>query len=427
MSSHVGRLNLDDLISPKQVDYLLDSDAFINLAEGSIRAGKSMSGLLRWLKHVESAPKKGDLIVTGKTADTVARNVFNPLRERAVFGDIAKSIQYTRGAPTAKILGRTIEIVTFNNSASEERLRGLTACGAFVDEWTLMGEEFHQQLVGRCSVNGAQIFGNTNPDNPRHWLKLILNDAADNARKGEPVDIKTWHFTIDDNPSLSEKVKERWRRMFTGLWYKRMILGQWVMAEGAIFESWDEDRHVVKDLPTITKWISLGVDYGTTNPFAGLVLGVGADHKLYLTHEWRWDSKKKQSKLSDAHYSTRLREWVKSIGVTPQWWCVDPSAASFREQLRGDGQTTFPANNSVIDGIRLMDSLLTLDMLRVHESCEGLRAEIPGYVWDPEKTEKGLDEPIKLDDHSCDAARYAIKTPEVTWRPLVKGGLELAA
>ena len=408
-------------ISEKQHDYLVNSDAFVNLAEGSVRAGKSMSGLLRWLKHVAEAPKRGDLIVCAKTFDTAARNIFNPLREVEVFGPLARSVRYTRGAPTAKILGRTVEIITFANIEAEERLRGLTSCGAYVDEWSLMGEEFHEQLIARCSTDGAQIFGNTNPDNPSHWLKGKIDD-------GRAPDWKTWKFTIDDNPTLSEAKKDQWRRMYTGLWYKRMILGLWVMSEGAIYETWDPDIDVVKTLPRIVRWISLGVDYGTVNPFAGLVLGLGADGLLYLTREWRWDSKRRMRQLTDVEYSQRLRSWISDdLKITPEWWCVDPSAASFRRQLAVDGVTAALADNNVVDGLRRVASLFALRALKVHESCEGLISEIPGYVWDVEKSKKGEDAPVKEADHSCDAMRYAIKTTEVTWGGSLRRDLRLAA
>lgn len=413
-------------LSHKQLDYVCNSDAFVNLADGAVRGGKSMSGLLRWLIFIANAPRKGDLIVTAKTFDTAVRNVFNPLREHAVFGDFANSVSYTRGAPTATILGRTIEVITFNDERSEGRLRGMTAAGAYVDEWSLMPESFHQQLMARHSVDGAQLFGNTNPDNPLHWLKKEIDASKAGGRLDG--DWKVWKFFLEDNPTLSEATRDRYRRMYTGLWYRRMILGEWCLAEGAIYESWDPDKHIVKKLPTIVRWISLGVDYGTTNPFVGLVLGVGADGNLYLTREWRWDSKLRQRQLTDADYSLRLLNWAREgEGGIPEWVCVDPSAASFRRQLQVDGLISHPADNNVLDGIRMVASLLAQGVLYVHESCEGWIEEVVGYTWDPDKALEGLDEPLKVNDHSMDAGRYAIKTPEIIWRGMLRQDVELAA
>ncbi|GAA2327473.1 PBSX family phage terminase large subunit [Dactylosporangium salmoneum] len=413
-------------LSEKQIDYVVDSDAFVNLADGAIRSGKTASGLLRWLMQVADAPTGGDLVVCSKTYDTAVRNIFNPLREARLFGPLAKATSYTRGAPTAKILGKTIEVITFNDERSEGRLRGMTCASGYVDEWSLMPESFHEQLLGRCSLDGAQLFGNTNPDNPRHWLKKDYIDESGPGKRHHG-DWKVWKFLIDDNPVLSDKVKARMRRQYTGLWYRRMILGEWCLAEGAIYENWDHDRHVVKALPAITRWISLGVDYGTVNPFAGLVLGVGVDGNLYLVREWRWDSKKRMRQLTDVEYSTRLRAWMREQKLAPDWVCVDPSAASFITQLWQDGLSPVYADNSVIDGIRLIGSLLAQGALYVHESCEGWIEEIPGYAWDPDKAELGEDAPIKLDDHSLDAGRYAIRTTQHNWTPLLRRDLELAA
>jgi PBSX family phage terminase large subunit len=417
----VTRFNLKNLpVSEKQIQYVAESDRFVNLAEGAIRSGKTASGLLRWLMFIANpkTPTTGDLLVTAKTYDTAVRNIFNPLRDPRLFGNLAKATSYTRGASTAKILGQTIEVITFNDARAEERLRGMTCRGAYVDEWSLMPQPFHEQLLGRCSVDGSQIFGNTNPDNPMHWLKTENIDRA--GPGGElSADWYVLKFLLDDNPVLSQQVKDRYHRQYKGLYFKRNILGLWVMAEGAIYESWDPDRHVVKDLPPIQRWISLGIDHGTVNPFVGLVLGVGVDGLLYLTREWRWDSKKKQRQLSDVQYSRRLREWLDALKIHPEWVCVDPSAANFRRQMFDDGFTPTNADNAVEDGIRLLDSLLSEGLLRVHESCEGWIQECPGYVWDPDAALKGEDKPIKLMDHSMDAGRYAIKTPEVLWRPLV--------
>lgn len=403
-------------LSYRQIDYVVNSDAFVNLSEGSVRAGKTASGLLRWLRFVSKAPRRGDLVVCAKTYDTATRNIFNPLREHPLFGDkISKAVSYTRGAPTAQILGRTVEVITFNDERSEGRLRGMTCAGGYVDEWSLMPESFNEQLLARCSTDGAQLFGNTNPDNPNHWLK---KNHIDEAKPGGRLDgdWKIWKFLLDDNPALSDKVKARYRRQFIGLWYQRMILGRWVMAEGAIYEAWDPARHVVKQLPQIVRWISLGIDYGTTNPFAALLLGLGVDGRLYLAHEWGWDSRKRQRSLTDAEYSTSVREWLGKLAIDPEWTCVDPSAASFIQQLYRDGLTPVGADNSVVDGIRLVASLLAAGLLLVHESCEGWIGEAPGYTWDPKKALKGEDAPIKLNDHYLDGGRYAIKTTQSLWQ-----------
>ncbi len=171
------------------------------------------------------------------------------------------------------------------------------------------------------------------------------------------------------------------------------------------------------------RWICLGVDVGTTNPFAGLLLGTsGSD--MYLAAEWRYDSSKERRSLTDAEYSARLRRWLAEYrpagadrpGVTPEMVAVDPSAASFVQQLYRDGFSPTPAANAVISGIRLFSSLLVSGRLKIHSSCRGLIDEMPSYSWDPKQAKRGIDAPLKVADHSIDAARYAIATSEASWR-----------
>lgn len=119
----------------------------------------------------------------------------------------------------------------------------MTCRGAYVDEWSLMQQPFHEQLLGRCSVDGSQIFGNTNPDNPRHWL---MSQGIDRARPGGQLagDWYVLKFLLDDNPVLSERVKARYRRQYTGLYCRRNILGEWCVAEGTVYDMWDPAKHI---------------------------------------------------------------------------------------------------------------------------------------------------------------------------------------
>lgn len=400
--------------------------ARINIWEGAVRSGKTIASLLRWLIFVAQAPRGGVLVVCGKTLDTVWRNVFGPLMDPAITGPAARLIKYTRGASSAVILGRHIEIITANDARAEGRLRGLTAAGAYVDELTLLPEGFFAQLLARLSVPGAKVFCTTNPDGPAHWVrkKYLL-------RQGE-LDLQTWHFRLEDNPALDPLYVDNLKREYTGLWYRRFIEGAWCLAEGAVYDGFDETRHVVTDLPVITRWIAAGIDHGTVNPSAALMLGLGTDRKLYLTSEWRYDSKLAHRQLSDVEQSQRLREWMQAVpipttdlkGVTPERVVVDPAAASLRVQLYQDGMSTTTGDNSVLDGIRTIASLLALNALKIHASCKGLLDEIPGYSWDEKAAERGEDQPIKADDHSLDAARYAVYTTRGVWRYLIDAELK---
>lgn len=417
-------------ISDKQLDFVANSTAFVNLAEGSIRSGKTFISLLRWLIYVATAPYGGELVVVGRTRDSLYRNVFGPLMDPALFGPLARFTKYTNGASTATILGRTIHVLGASDSKAEKILRGLTCAGAYVDELTVISEEFFQQLIGRCSVPGSQIFATTNPDSPAHWVRRRFLD-----RLGKLPDWRVWKFVLDDNPSLAQHIKDRYKRTYTGLWYRRFILGEWVAAEGAVFDMWDPARHVIpwQQLPAMQRMLALGSDYGTTNASTGMLLGLGVDKRLYFVDEWRHDPIHAQNRLTDGQLSASMREWLTGTKhlpnggpEKPEWVTVDPAAASFRLQLFRDGLTTHEADNDVSRGISLLATLLAEGQLLIADRCEGFIREAPGYSWDPKATEEGTDKPLKVADHSLDGGRYAVATSEMLWRPHLITPEELA-
>lgn len=407
-------------LSAKQERSIALSTARINVWEGSVRSGKTIASLLRWLMYVADAPRGGQLVVIGKTFDTVARNVFGPLTDPMVTGPAARLIKYTRGASTARILGRTVEVITANDQRAEGRIRGLTCAGAYVDEATLIPENFWAQLLARLSVKGAKLFATTNPDTPGHWLRKKY------LQRESVLDLRTWHFVLDDNHSLDPAYVASLKAEYVGLWYRRFILGQWVAAEGAVYDMWDPDVHVVPfaEVPVIRRWIGVGVDYGTVNPFDALVGGVGADRRFYVVSEWRHDSRRARRQMTDPELSAGMRGWLRAVrlptthlrGVEPEVVCVDPSAASFRVQLYRDGIPAMSANNSVLDGIRTVSALLAADKLRIVDTCVDLCDEMPAYSWDDKAAEKGEDAVVKVDDHSADALRYLTHTTRSRWR-----------
>ncbi|WP_432077821.1 PBSX family phage terminase large subunit [Streptomyces sp. YPW6] len=403
-------------LSRKQIRSVAESTTKISCWEGAIRSGKTIASLLKWLIFVANAPSTGELVMIGKTSQTIHRNLFLPMQDPALFGEIAHHIHYTPGAPTARILGRVVHVIGANDAKSEPKIRGMTVCGAYVDEVTLVPQIFFEQLYGRMSVHGAQLFCTTNPDNPAHWF---MRDWLAHVGK-KPV--RRFSFTIDDNPFLDPEYVADMKASHEGLFYRRFILGEWVAAEGAIYDSWDRERHIVTTLPRegIHRWISLGVDYGTSNPFHAVLLGLGRDRRLYAAAEWRYEARQTKKQLTDAEYSQRMRAWltdVPGIGpVRPQFVTVDPSAASFSAQLRRDRMTPTAAKNDVMDGIRTVSSLLASNRLLVHASCKDLITEIGGYSWDDKAALRGEERPIKVADHGVDALRYAIFTTRALWQ-----------
>lgn len=402
-------------LSVKQRDFILDPAA-VKISHGSIRSAKTTAQIIDWLRWVPEAPA-GPLAIAGRTRDTIGRNILDVMEQLD-----PRCISWRLGAPTATIMGRVHHILGANDAASESKVRGLTLAGALVDEVTLIPEAFFTTLRGRLSVDGARLMGTTNPDSPEHWFKKKFLDRAD------ALGWSVWHFTMDDNPGLSPEYRAAMAREYTGLFHQRFILGEWVAAEGAIYDMWAPDRHVVpwETLPRMDRVLGVGIDYGTTNATSAVMLGLGVDGVLYAMDEWRYDAAEDSLRLTDAALSTRLRAWLAEAHhptqdhLEPEWVFVDPAAASIKVQLMNDGVNTVTnGSNAVLYGIRTIAGLLATGRLKVSDRCAGVIKEAPGYVWDAKASARGEDQPVKKNDHSLDALRYAVATTETNWRPYV--------
>ncbi len=404
-------------LSAKQLDFIDGSTARINIAEGAVRSAKTFSTNIRWLEYVREGPP-GDLFMVGKTRASLRRNVLNDLFD--LLG--AKRFHWTnKQEGELNLCGRRVYVVGANDERAEEKIRGATIAGAYCDEASLYPESFWMQLQARASIAGAQIFANTNPDSPFHWLYKGFIDNDELKALGI---VKTWHFTLDDNPALTKEYKDSLKAIYSGIWYDRMILGLWVMAEGRVYDMFEESKHVVAKLPAMRRYWATA-DYGTSNAAVILLLGEGTDDRLYVCREYRWDSHEKGRRLTDAQLSADYRRW---IGTTlPLRVFIDPSAASFIQQLYYDGVKGIRhADNAVVDGIQEVSTLLGEDRLRIHASCEGLIQEMGLYVWDAKAQERGEDAPLKKNDHGPDALRYGVRGLRNVWRRWVANVKEAA-
>lgn len=407
-----------------------DSCGRVNLWEGAIRSGKTFVSLYRWFEFIAQAPESGELVMIGKSQQSLYRNVIAPLQSAPEFAALRPFVRYRNQAATARILGREVHMLGASDAQAEARIRGMTVRGVYVDELTMIPEAFFKQMLGRMSVTGAMMFATTNPDSPAHWLKVEYLDKL-----AALPDWRRFHFRMEDNVALDPGYVTSIKREFTGLWYKRFILGLWVAAEGAIFNMWDPDHHVRPwaEMPVMRNLLAVGMDYGTTNATAALLLGVSKElvgkhyrSRLWLVDEWAYDSKAADGVTKpDVELSAMFRTWLNgphvpadnpAAGYKPRHIILDPSAASMRAQLQKDGVATAAGDNRVGPGIALMASLLAERKLVVTDRCQGFIAEAPGYAWDPKQSEKGLDMPVKVADHRLDAARYAIATTEQMWR-----------
>lgn len=380
------------------------------ICDGAIRSGKTIAFILGFILWSTTAFAEGgyNFIISGRTIGTLKRNVVSPML--AILAALKIAYTYNRSENYLVFKGNTYYLFGADKEDSQDKVQGLTAAGWLADEAALHHIEFVRQALGRLlSIDNSKFWWNCNPESPQHPVK------TDYINKSKELHILRLRFSLDDNLTLTEKAKERAQRMFSGVFFKRYILGLWVAAEGAIYDMFDEAVHVVDKLPKIKKYWVFS-DYGTANPTVFLLIGESEDKRFYVCDEWRWDSRKEGQQKTDSDYCKALYKWIDILKVHPQFICVDPSAASFIAELKREAllrqvknQPFIPvkkADNEVLDGIRRTGTLFSLTLLLISRKCKDLIKEITGYVWDPKAQEKGEDKPLKQADHGPDCLRY---------------------
>lgn len=391
------------------------------IADGSIRAGKTVSMAISFILWAMESYDRQNFAMCGKTVGSFRRNVWNWLRP--VLHARGYEIQEFRTSNTIIVNnGRVTNyfyIFGGRDESSQDLIQGMTLAGLYCDEVALMPESFVNQATGRCSVKGAKMWFNCNPESPMHWFLKNWIEKKDEKK------LLHLHFVMDDNPSLSDIVRERYKTTYTGVFYQRFILGLWVMAQGAIYkDAWSDELYfdkeqldlIYKNPRLYRRYIS--IDYGTVNPMAFLDIWDDGD-TVWVCREYYWNSRAEGGKEKDnSQYGDDLMKFIKFSDYAPTAVIVDPSAASFKIEMRNRGLRaketvdTINADNSVIEGIRNVNRLLTRRKIRIYkDACPNLIKEMQSYAWDEKAIQNGGKErPIKVNDHACDALRYYCQT-----------------
>lgn len=390
-------------LSPKQKRAVLwwakgseDSGKDAILCDGAIRSGKTLSmglGFFLWSMTMFNGCR---FALCGKTAGAVRRNVLAELLPRLAALGMEVKDRRSENRMTVHFMGKENQYFLFGggNEASQDLIQGMTLAGVFLDEATLMPKSFVEQACARCSVAGAKLWLNCNPSSPRHWLyeQWIL--------KAEERNFLHLHFTMEDNPALTKAVRRRYENMYEGAFYRRYILGHWVMAEGRVYDFFDTAEAPEAPEGPFSCWY-ISCDYGTVNP-ASFGLWGEKEGVFYRVKEFYYDSKLEGKQLTDEEYADRLQALagdrpLKSV-------VVDPSAASFMEVLRRRGLPVKKGKNDVLSGIRLTADLLKSGKLVICRSCTDCLREMDLYLW-----AEG-DSVRKENDHAMDDMRYFAAT-----------------
>lgn len=368
------------------------------ICDGAVRSGKTLSMSIGYVLWASQSYAGQSFAICGKTVTSLRRNVITPLTVMLREMGIVCREYLSRSYIEIELFGRRNRFYLFGgkDEGSAALIQGITLAGVFLDEVALMPRSFVEQAIARCSVNGSRMWFNCNPDTPQHWF------YREWIQKAEEKKALYIHFTMDDNPSLSDRVRERYRRLYSGTFYDRFILGRWTAAEGLVYPMFSTEKHVYTGEKEYEQYV-ISCDYGTVNPSSFGLWGLhgGTWHRV---REYYYSSKREGMSRTDEEHYAALEELAGGAEVSRV--IVDPSAASFIECIRRHGRyRAVRADNDVSRGIQLVSSALKQGKLKIHESCADAIREFGQYKWNESA---GRDVPIKENDHAMDDIRYFV-------------------
>ena len=370
------------------------------ICDGAVRSGKTLAMGLGFFLWAMSSFRDRRFALCGKTIAAVRRNVLAEILPRLGQMGARWKEKRTENLVVMEFLGSRNEFFLFGgrDESSASLIQGMTLAGILMDEVVLMPKSFVEQACARCSVTGSRMWFNCNPGGPSHWFyrQWILESGERNALH--------LHFTMQDNPSLSEQIRQRYQRLYTGVFYRRYILGQWTQAEGRVYDFFEPE--MVQPVPggVFEQWY-VSIDYGTVNPTS---MGLwGKQHGIwYRVGEFYFDSRARQQQMTDGEYARQLE--LLTQGRRIEAVIVDPSAASFIQLLKRQGWRVRQAKNDVISGIRATAQALKSGRIVICDSCADCLREMEEYVWDLRDGQK--DRVKKEHDHAMDDMRYFVAT-----------------
>ena len=402
---------MPDLLSPKQLQFVIESTAKWNIAHGSVRSGKTVGTLFRFMHAVDQCPDS-DIWMVGHSSDTIYQNAIRLLFESPEFGIYKPFCSWASGKRQLTYKDKTIGTLGAKDEGAIGSFQGKTFSLCYCDEMTLYPESIIDMIDTRLSKPHSMGFASMNPSHPDHKIKKWI-DRAENGDKN----YYSLHFTLDDNPYVDEGYKQRIRDSLSGLFYKRNYLGLWCLAEGAIFDFFDRKVHVLAKPPTAAEYWIASIDYGSVNPFCCLLVGVSTGKytqtgkRMWVEKEYYYDPKSTGRQKVNSEFAQDVSEFLEPYAVKALY--CDPSAAAFKLELQRKGIHVIDADNDVDNGIQTTTSEMKKGNLYILSECKNTIREIESYVWDSKQSDKGEDAPLKKNDHACDALRYAVQTHKV--------------
>lgn len=394
----------DKPFSIKQTEFILKSNAKYNLAHGSVRSGKTVGVLFKFLQEVWLCPGESIWMI-GRSLTDVYENCVRIIFDHSSFKMFAPLCTWLKHDRVLVFGPKRIKCIGAGDEGAIGAIQGKTFDLCYCNEMTLYPENVIQMIFTRLSNPHSKLYADMNPVHPTHLCKYWI----DFAEKGDQK-FYALHWNVEDNPYLTSEFKEGLKQTLTGLFLRRNYYGEWCLAEGSIFDFFERTYHVVdRPLGTTLYWIA-GIDYGTDHAFSCILIRVSQLPKgkqLWAEKEYYYSSKDKRTK-APSEYVEDLVKFFEGYAIRSIY--LDPSAAMFKAELSRRGLHTVETNNEVYDGIISTVDALKNGTLIIGPACDNLIRELQTYVWDPKASKNGRESPLKQNDDTVDALRYAVKS-----------------
>ena len=371
------------------------------ICDGAVRSGKTVCMTLSFVFWAFYRFPDASFALCGKTIASLRRNILAPMLPllRELGFDCTEQVSKNTVIIRRGGIEHRFYLFGGKDESSASLIQGMTLGGVLLDEVALMPRSFVEQAMARCSMQDAKLWFNCNPENPYHWFYREWIQKADSKN------CLLMHFTMRDNPSLSDSVRKRYETLYSGAFYERFVLGKWVSVSGLVYPMFRPESHVA-DWRGTPRRLYVSCDYGTVNPSSFGLWGLSDDGVWYRMREYYFDSRKAGEQRTDEEHYEGL---VSLVGGAPvEAVIVDPSAASFMECIRRHGTfRVLPAKNDVTDGIRKVSAALKEGKIKICPGCRDTLREFTLYRWDENSVR---DVPKKENDHAMDDLRYFVTT-----------------
>lgn len=396
-------MGLDQILTHKQKQVLhsyLHDDWKIMILSGAFRAGKTVMNnyiFVMELKRIAKLAKSRkdphpQYILAGYSSNSIYTNVISAIE--SYFGITMKTDRHGH----YHLFGVDIVPSYTGSIRGVGSIRGMTSYGAYINEASLATHDVFQEILQRCSIEGARIICDTNPDIPTHWLKTDYIDNPDPKAR-----IKSFTFTIDDNTFLSKDYVESIKAATPkGMFYDRGILGQWVTGDGIVYRDFDKDKMVIsrEQVPDDLEYY-VGVDWGYEHPNPIILLGDDKDGNTYVLADYT-----KKHKFID--YWVRIAKNLQASFGRNLIFYADSARPDNVSEFQANGINCINANKNIMPGIECVARKMRIGQFYVVDTAaNGVLEEIYQYAWD-DKTGLPLKENDVRHNDRLDAIRYAI-------------------